>query len=83
MENASPMAPERKRKKKQSTLFVGPGAVRQMIVDRKNRAYYVPLIDESIRAISKNNNIDIVKYQCADYGKTFVTAQGLGNHMNQ
>ena len=83
MENASPMAPERKREKKQSTLFVGPGAVRQRIVDRKNRTHYVPLDDESMHIISKNNNIDIVKCQCADCGKTFVTAQGLGNRMNQ
>ena len=83
MEDELPMAPTRKRKKKQSTLFVGPGAVRQRIVDRKNRTHYIPLDDESIDAISKNHNVEIVQCQCENCGKTFATAQGLGNHMNQ
>ena len=73
----------RKRKKKQSTLFVGPGAVKQRIVDKKNRAHYVPLDDESIAAMTKDNNSYIVDNQCMNCGKTFKTVQGLGNHRNQ
>ena len=84
MEEELPSAPTRKRKKKkQSTLFVGPGAVKQRITDKRNRTHYVPLDDESINAIAKHQNVNTVECQCENCGKTFVTAQGLGNHMNQ
>ena len=83
MENDFLTTPTRKRKKKQSTLFVGPGAVKQRITDRKNMTYYVPLDNESTNAIAKNQNVNTVKCQCENYGKTFVTEQGLCNHMNQ
>ena len=83
MENTPPASPTRKRKKKQSTLFVGPGAVKQRIVDQKNRAHYVPLDNESINAIAKNHNVNYVESQCENCGRTFATVQGLGNHMNQ
>ena len=84
MEEELPSAPTRKRKKKkQSTLFVGPGAVKQRITDKRNRTHYVPLDDESINAITKHQNVNTVECQCENCGKTFVTAQGLGNHMNQ
>ena len=73
----------RKRKKKQSTLFVGPGTVKQRIVYRKNRAHYVPLDDESIVAMTNDSTSYVVDSQCMNCGKTFETAQGLGNHRNQ
>ena len=48
----------------QNTMFVGPGAIKQRIVNRKNRTHCVPLEDESIQAMTKNSNCDIVEYQC-------------------
>ena len=84
MEEELPSAPTRKRrKKKQGTLFVVPGAVMQRVTDKRNRTHYVPLDDESINAITMHQNVNTVECQCENCGKTFVTAQGLGNHMNQ
>ena len=72
-----------KRKTRQSTLFVGPGAVKQRLIDNRNMTHYVPMDDESIQALTKSSTIDIVQCQCLNCEKTFLTAQGLGNHTNQ
>ena len=70
-------------RKRQSTLFTGPGAVKVRLIDKANRTHYIPLDSETIRSITGQNKLSTVPHECPQCGKSFSNAQGLGGHINQ
>ena len=71
------------RKRKQRTLFCGPGAVKAKIKDNKNRVHYLPLDIKTIEAITENKNVATLSNVCPKCGRTFANEQGLGGHLIQ
>ena len=71
------------KRKKQRTLFSGPGGVRANIRDKRNRVHYVPLDTNTIEAIKGNTNVVSVDSVYPKCGQTFTNKQGLGGHLIQ
>ena len=70
-------------RKRQSTLFSGPGAVKVRLVDKANRTHYVPLDNDTIRSITGQSRPSFVPHACPQCGKSFSNEQGLGGHLQQ
>ena len=70
-------------RKRQSTLFTGPDAVKVRLIDKANQTHYIPLNREIIRSITGQNKLSTVPHECPQCGKPCSNAQGLGGHLNQ
>ena len=79
MQNEARAKNAREPRKRQRTLFTGPGAVQQKLIDKNNRVHLVPIDESSI----SNHNEGILQNECIQCGKTFATKQGLGGHMKE
>ena len=69
-------------KKRQRTLFSGPGAVKVRLVDKANHTHFIPLDNETIELITETT-YGVVPHQCPNCQKSFSNAQGLGGHVKQ
>ena len=68
-------------RKKQRTLFAGPGATQVNLVDKRNRVHYLPVDKETVQALTQDNNVGTVTNEYPRCGRTFSNEQGLGGHL--
>ena len=70
-------------KKRQSTLFAGPGAVKVRLINKRNKVHFILIDSKMIKAITKKSNNATVDHMCLQCRKLFTNKQGLGGHHNQ